>query len=330
MCRVRLYTDTAGASKGHGTVEFDHPVEAVQAISMFREQNLYGRPMSIRMDKYDVDDMQDELPNVLPAGLEGVGKGLGVNGQPLNVGKSLFNGSIAPLNSVNNLSITPSYASPPGTTYCSSYVSPYGPVGGFGTDMCSTPYPAAAAPVQAYSGQMSHSTVNNPIAPMTNMNTAVNANPDGSSNNSAFNSAAASSMTTSGSSYPHSSNLSTIPQQVNPSLYGSNFEREFREEKYRPVQAMSSVTGVPPPAISPMNGVPQLTETVLVRNFPPTYTWQNVRDRFSEIGGVRFAELKGRGTAIVRFASDRDAQRAVHMLNGARIDGRSIEVSLYY
>lgn len=43
--RVRLYTDPNGQSKGHGTVEFEHPVEAVQAISMFHEQKLYGRPM---------------------------------------------------------------------------------------------------------------------------------------------------------------------------------------------------------------------------------------------------------------------------------------------
>lgn len=43
--RVRLYTDNTGQSKGHGTVEFEHPVEAVQAISMFNNQKLYGRPM---------------------------------------------------------------------------------------------------------------------------------------------------------------------------------------------------------------------------------------------------------------------------------------------
>ena len=43
--RVRLYTDATGQSKGHGTVEFEHPVEAVQAISMFHNQKLYGRPM---------------------------------------------------------------------------------------------------------------------------------------------------------------------------------------------------------------------------------------------------------------------------------------------
>lgn len=45
VLRVRLYTDSNGQSKGHGTVEFDHPVEAVQAISMFHDQKLYGRAM---------------------------------------------------------------------------------------------------------------------------------------------------------------------------------------------------------------------------------------------------------------------------------------------
>lgn len=45
VLRVKLYTDSQGVSKGHGTVEFDHPVEAVQAISMFHDQKLFGRPM---------------------------------------------------------------------------------------------------------------------------------------------------------------------------------------------------------------------------------------------------------------------------------------------
>lgn len=90
VVRVRLSFDSSGASKGYGTIEYEHPVEAVQAISMFRNQNLFGRAMSIRMDKYDCDDMIDELPSVLPIGLESVGKGLGIGGQPLNVSKSLF------------------------------------------------------------------------------------------------------------------------------------------------------------------------------------------------------------------------------------------------
>lgn len=43
--RAQLTTDNNGQSKGYGTVEFDHPVEAVQGISMFHNQKLYGRPM---------------------------------------------------------------------------------------------------------------------------------------------------------------------------------------------------------------------------------------------------------------------------------------------
>ena len=45
VLRVRLYTGVDGVSKGHGTVEFEHPVEAVQGISMFHDQKLYGRAM---------------------------------------------------------------------------------------------------------------------------------------------------------------------------------------------------------------------------------------------------------------------------------------------
>ncbi|CAN8012015.1 unnamed protein product [Ixodes pacificus] len=59
------------------------------------------------------------------------------------------------------------------------------------------------------------------------------------------------------------------------------------------------------------------------------YTWQNLRDRFRDVGTVRYTDVKGRGTAVVRFNSERDAQRAVDMMNGIRIENRQIEVRLY-
>ena len=38
VCNVELNRDKEGKSRGHGVVEFSHPVEAVQAISMFNNQ----------------------------------------------------------------------------------------------------------------------------------------------------------------------------------------------------------------------------------------------------------------------------------------------------
>jgi len=94
VAKVKLNTDQQGQSRGYGTVEYEHPVEAVQAISMFHNQKLYGRSMSVRMDKYECEDDIETIPSKLPSGLETVGKGLGINGQPLNVAKSIMNAAL--------------------------------------------------------------------------------------------------------------------------------------------------------------------------------------------------------------------------------------------
>lgn len=94
VAKVKLSHDSNGQSKGYGTVEYEHPVEAVQAISMFHNQKLFGRVMSVRMDKYECEDDVEALPSKLPTGLESIGKGLGVGGQPLNVAKSIMNAAV--------------------------------------------------------------------------------------------------------------------------------------------------------------------------------------------------------------------------------------------
>ncbi|UYV63427.1 HNRNPM [Cordylochernes scorpioides] len=82
VMRVDIKKDKDGQSKGLALVEFDHPVEAVQAISMFHDQKLFNRPMSIRMDRFVGNDNE---PPKLPSGLSGIGKGLGTSGQPLQI-----------------------------------------------------------------------------------------------------------------------------------------------------------------------------------------------------------------------------------------------------
>jgi hypothetical protein len=72
-----------------------------------------------------------------------------------------------------------------------------------------------------------------------------------------------------------------------------------------------------------------LSDTVLLGNLPSSFSWQNLKERFRDIGDVRFAELKSQGNAIIRFGSVQDAQRAVDLMNGFRIDGRSLQVRLY-
>ena len=67
-------------------------MEAVQAISMFNEQSLFDKKMTVRFDKSPgpAPEEMAQLPSRLPKGLGGVGMGLGSGGNPLTeVAKNL-------------------------------------------------------------------------------------------------------------------------------------------------------------------------------------------------------------------------------------------------
>ena len=78
---VELQRDKEGKSRGFAVVVYDHPVEAVQAISMLNNQQLFDRKLSVRFDKVEPDPPRRS--DRLPEGLHGVGMGLGEGGAPL-------------------------------------------------------------------------------------------------------------------------------------------------------------------------------------------------------------------------------------------------------
>merc|ERR1712038_1862595 len=91
---AELNRDKDGKSRGHAVIEYDHPVEAVQAISMFNNQSLYDRKITVRFDKQPGPTPEElsQLPSRLPEGLAGIGMGLGSGGNPLtDVAKNLPN-----------------------------------------------------------------------------------------------------------------------------------------------------------------------------------------------------------------------------------------------
>ncbi|KAI5735677.1 hypothetical protein M8J77_021242 [Diaphorina citri] len=75
---VVLSYDDQCRSKGEAKVEFEHPVEAVQAISMLNGQMLLDRKLKVTMYH---EPPPDKLK--FPDGLKGVGLGLGQDGAPL-------------------------------------------------------------------------------------------------------------------------------------------------------------------------------------------------------------------------------------------------------
>ena len=59
-------------------------------------------------------------------------------------------------------------------------------------------------------------------------------------------------------------------------------------------------------------GVPRpSSDTVVVRNLPPDCNWQILREGFAHCGEIKYAEMKDRGTGMIRFMQERDAQKAV-------------------
>jgi RNA recognition motif-containing protein len=50
---VILKRNKEGQSRGMAVVEYEHPSEAIQAVSMFNEQQLYDRIMAVKIDLKD-------------------------------------------------------------------------------------------------------------------------------------------------------------------------------------------------------------------------------------------------------------------------------------
>ncbi|XP_054719498.1 myelin expression factor 2-like [Uloborus diversus] len=317
VVKIDLKRDEDGNSKGHGTIEMGHPVEAVQAISMFNGQKFYNRTMSVRMDKKHKDDGEDKR---LPEGLQSVGKGLGANGLPLHLSNS---------SAVNNMA--------------TSGLTPVGGLGGVGAgslglmpnQMTSSVVGASATGIPGLAGIGMGIQERN----FSNLNAGVGVGGVGQSLGLGSTGAAGlgnPSLLPGGlgtmSNTPGGLGAGGLGGGLGTSLTGglggtglslgatavggaaglgySDYDRSFdrADDGYRNSRS---------------------SDTIVVRNLPMTYTWQNLRDRFREIGDIRYTEMKGRGTAIVRFTSERDAQRAVDHMRGARIEGRVLDVSLY-
>lgn len=237
------------------------------------------------MDKYETEEVAEELPSKLPAGLESIGKGLGIGGQPLNISKSLLGAGQPPVAPV---------------------VAPT-PMTGLGQ--------MQSLPTSVVQSALSQHLVQQQSAPPTLSLGLAAAGMDQRSSNMSAATLSANGLLSYPSLNTNTARPAPLPLAQNPAVASSVYEREFRDPGI----------GMRPQPVS----VHPASDTVLVRNLPQTVGWQTLRERFCEFGDVRFAELKGAGIAVVRFHTERDAQRAVDMMNGSRLDNRIIDVSLY-
>uniref|UniRef100_A0A1I7ZH48 RRM domain-containing protein n=1 Tax=Steinernema glaseri TaxID=37863 RepID=A0A1I7ZH48_9BILA len=111
-----LQMDKDGKSKGLAVVQYSHPIEAVQAISMLNGQRLYDRAMTVKMDRFEKEPELRE--GELPVGLRAIGMGLGANGAPLADVASVVSTVSATANPSTPMPRAPEpYYSPPEPAY---------------------------------------------------------------------------------------------------------------------------------------------------------------------------------------------------------------------
>ncbi|KRZ88889.1 Myelin expression factor 2, partial [Trichinella sp. T8] len=305
--------DKTGKTKCVACIEFEHPLEAVQAISMLDSQKLYDKMLCVRMDNAVTRKRRESrMPGELPYGLQSVGQGLGLNGVPL-VNIILYkckNGFLAAnAASFNNQSLLGSNPlmnqgfQPP-----QSMNPPFGP---------NRP---PAGPMPGGNGigvgiPMGRSFDGPPTIPM-----APGAFDQGPMMGAShpFDKADMPPLGMGGGAGGMNVGFGA-PAAINgnyrsfPSLLSNAPDFEYIQSGGGPGQ---------------QGGFPNRpnSRTIIVRNLPLDFTWQSLRDRMRCYGEVEFADIIQPGVGKIRFKSTFDADKAYGSLNGLVVEGRPIVV----
>merc|ERR1712223_411946 len=436
---AELNRDKDGKSRGHAVIEYDHPVEAVQAISMFNNQSLYDRKITVRFDKQPGPTPEElsQLPSRLPEGLAGIGMGLGSGGNPLtDVAKNLPNAgsnqsggnqgsspnaavsaALGAAGLAQLQSLIPSQQMQPpnpsgiaslmGGNSQSNSSSQGGPNSGGGITNELSALAALARQLQnagglqglaGLSGNMNgnngpnSSTSSGMPMGMKNessqggmgmpqmpgsMNSGLGGslppmggmvNPGNQSMKQDYGHGASSSMSGgSTGSMGGPNTMTTRPPQMggshgmhssagdsavtqghtggHPASRGGGYNtgavatssstgyghlgNTDQSMMGRPQGAPGSSSGIGIPGSTGGNVGPTRSDSIMIRNLPPDCNWQILREGFAHCGEIKYAEMKEGGTGLIRFTGERDAERAVSMMNNQTIAGRTIDVRLF-
>uniref|UniRef100_A0A7E4UPS5 RNA-binding domain-containing protein n=2 Tax=Panagrellus redivivus TaxID=6233 RepID=A0A7E4UPS5_PANRE len=314
---IDLQMDNEGKTKGMAVVQYSHPIEAVQAISMLNNQRLMDRTISVKMDRFEKE--AERPTGELPHGLRAIGMGLGANGAPLaNVASVLssLTGSapIAPM--PQQAPIVQPFLNPPQQA---ANGGGYGAPAGYGAIPPVQPVPPVQAnpfnggPMGDAGFQQSHhqvAPVQNPqqgyppsggyfgAAPVQPIN---NGPPMGQQSGNAYGG-------------PQGGNMYKSPQvtgsgSVNGPPSGG------------PTGGYGSNQGGPP-----AKSFYETSRNILIKNLPIDYTWQIVHDRVQKFGEVESSEIISPGVAKVRFLRVADAERTKSTLSGTTVEGRIIAI----
>ncbi|XP_055382843.1 myelin expression factor 2 [Condylostylus longicornis] len=321
---VELAVDKDGNSRGFAVIEYDHPVEAVQAISMFDRQLLYDRRITVRLDR-----IPDKGENIkLPEGLHAVGMGLGANGEPLrNVARNLANMNQQNMQKQNNMQPPNSMDMPMPNTSLNQAASILSAVTGQSNAnvLGGLSAPNLSALTNALDGVKNLSVLSNPLLASSLSNLGLlTANQSNPMQENAIPPAPESSMQNnySTSSYSTSSGFNTN------SAPNYNTDKTVRpEQSFNNMMDKNNFPNSYGATTSQIGG--RKSDTIVIKNIPLSCTWQTLRDKFRDIGEVRFAEIRGNNVGVVRFFKENDAELAIKLMDGSRMEGRTISVSYF-
>nr|XP_016853215.1 PREDICTED: myelin expression factor 2 isoform X3 [Anolis carolinensis] len=349
--RADIKEDKDGKSRGMGTVTFEQPIEAVQAISMFNGQFLFDRPMHVKMDDKSVphDDFRvaDSKTPQLPRGLGGIGMGLGPGGQPISATQLSMGGggmgSVAP----GGMGVDgPGFG---GMNRMTAGVGGFGgmkgmaSMGGFG----GVSRMGGMGSVDDFRGNIGTGMTGGIGTGMGGMATGMgemfrggmggSIDRDFARTDMAMNRGFADSFGRMGSGLSGMNSMtggmggmgmgmdrmSSTFDRMGPTM-GTGLDRNIDMDRGFVPGPMGSGT---------RERVGSKGNQIFVRNLPFDLTWQKLKEKFNQCGHVMFAEIKmengkSKGCGTVRFDSPESAEKACRVMNGIKISGREIDVRL--
>ncbi|XP_052008503.1 myelin expression factor 2-like [Xyrauchen texanus] len=315
--RADVKEDKDGKSRGMGTVTFEQPLEAVQAISMLNGQMLFDRQMHVKMDEKSLpaDDFRPaEKQPQLPRGLGGIGLGLGPGGQPINA-NDLGGGGMGSMGPGGMDG--PGYSGMNRMSGMGGGFSGMGGMGGFGSrDM---------GPMSRM-GDMYRSGMAGMDRDFGRSDLGMN-RPFGDSfgglggGYSGMGNAGMGSM---GSGL--GGGMGSMGMNTGFDRMGGNMDMGRGFGQYG--GGSGHIGGMSDRGMGSKGGC-----QIFVRNLSYDLTWQKLKEKFSHCGQVMYAEIKmengkSKGCGTVRFDSPESAEKACRMMNGTKINGREVDVRI--
>ncbi|XP_051513018.1 myelin expression factor 2-like isoform X2 [Myxocyprinus asiaticus] len=312
--RADVKEDKDGKSRGMGTVTFEQPLEAVQAISMFNGQMLFDRQMHVKMDEKSLpaDDFRPaEKQPQLPRGLGGIGMGLGPGGQPINA-NNLSGGGMG--------SVGPGGMDGPGF---SSMNRMSGMGGGFsGMDGMGGFGGRDMGPMSRM-GDIYRSGMAGMDRDFGRSDLGIN-RPFGDSFGGGFGGMGNVGMGPMASGL--GGGMCNIGMNTGFDRMGGNMDMGRGFGQYG--GSSGHMGGLSDRGMGSKGGC-----QIFVRNLSYDLTWQKLKEKFSHCGQVMYAEIKmengkSKGCGTVRFDSPESAEKACRMMNGTKINGREVDVRI--